>query len=99
MILVTGQMDIDPDKRDEFVDLIRPLMTATREEAGCDHYAFTADVEDPGRFHIHERWEDDATMDAHSKSEHLAAFMGSLGGIVRGASLTRWDGGTPSTLI
>ena len=99
MILVTGTLDIDPDKRDEFLDKIRTLMTATHAEAGCDHYAFTADVDEPGRFHILERWEDEPSMEAHTKSDHLAAFMGSLGGIVRGGSLTRWDGATPSKLM
>jgi quinol monooxygenase YgiN len=98
-ILVTGHLDIDPAKRDEFLGLIRTLMAETHKEAGCEHYAFTADVDDEGHFHILEQWADQETMDAHSASPHLAAFMGALGGVVKGGSLTKWDGATPSKIM
>jgi quinol monooxygenase YgiN len=98
-ILVTGHIKVDPAKRDDFLALVRSLMQETHREAGCEHYAFTADVDDPGHFHILEQWADQPTMDAHGASPHLASFMGSLGGIVTGASLTKWDGATPSKLM
>lgn len=99
VILVTGTIDIDPDQRAAFVEAAQACMTPTRAEDGCEHYAFTADLDDPGRFHVAERWASDDAMNAHMQSPHLAAFMGALGGIVRGASLTRWDGATPSKLM
>lgn len=98
-ILITGHLDVDPAKRDDFIALTLPLMQATREEAGCEHYTFSGDVEEPTRFYIAERWADQATMDAHSASAHLATFMGSLGGIVTGGSLTKWDGATSSKIM
>ena len=51
-ILVTGTMDIDPAQRDAFIVACQELMTGTHQEAGCEHYSFTADLSDPGRFHI-----------------------------------------------
>jgi quinol monooxygenase YgiN len=99
MILVTGTIDIDPDQRDAFVELLKPLMATTRAEAGCDHYSFAGDVEDPGRFYIAERWETEEAMQAHSASEHLATFMGAVGAMARGASLTQWAGATPTTIM
>jgi quinol monooxygenase YgiN len=75
-------------------------MDATHQEAGCEHYSFAADLADPGRFHISERWSSQGEMDAHMASPHLAAFMGKLGGLgVRGASLTKWEGATGSALM
>ena len=98
-ILITGHIDVDGSKRDDFIALAQALMKATHEEEGCEHYSFAADLDEPTRFHISERWADAATQAAHSASPHLAKFMGSLGGIVTGASLTQWDGATPTKLM
>jgi len=39
-------------------------------------------------------------MDAHSASPHLAALLGKMGELgVTAASLTKWDGATPSKLM
>jgi quinol monooxygenase YgiN len=99
-ILVTGTIDLDPDQRDGFIAACRELMDATHQEDGCEHYSFAADLADPGRFHISERWASQGEMEAHSASAHLAGFMGKLGGFgVRGASLTKWEGATGAPLM
>ncbi len=98
-IIVTGTIDVDPAKRDDFIALAKTLMAATHAEEGCEHYSFSADLDAPTRFHISEQWADTATMEAHTASAHLATFMGSLGGVVTGASLTQWDGAAPTKLM
>jgi quinol monooxygenase YgiN len=99
VILVTGHIDVDPAQRDAFIAACQTVQAATREEAGCEHYAFSADLDDPGRFHVSERWADDEAMNGHMASPHMAAFMGALGGLVTGASLTKWTGATGSKLM
>jgi quinol monooxygenase YgiN len=99
-ILVTGTLDIDPAQRDGFIAAAEELMSSTRQEAGCEHYSFAADLGDPGRFHISEQWGSQPEMDAHMTAAHFLAFMGKMGGFgVRGASLTKWEGGTGSPLM
>lgn len=99
-ILVTGTIELDPAHRDDFIAAASELMAATRAEDGCEHYVFSADVSDPGVFHIQERWSSQAAMDTHMQASHMAAFMGKLGGLgVRGASLTKWEGATGSALM
>lgn len=99
-ILVTGHVDLDPAKRDDFVAACIELMAATHQEAGCEAYSFAADLADPGRFHVSERWSSKEEMDAHSASSHLAAFMGKLGAFgVTGASLTKWTGASGAPLM
>jgi len=99
-ILVTGVIDLDPAQRDGFIAACQELMAATHQEDGCEHYCFAADLSDPGRFHISERWASKPEMDAHMGSAHLAAFMGAMGNFgVRGASLTQWTGATGTTLM
>jgi quinol monooxygenase YgiN len=99
-ILVTGNMQLDPANRDAFIAAASELMEATRAEDGCEHYAFSADLTDPGAFHISERWASQAAMDSHMASPHMAAFMGKIGGFgITGASLTKWEGASGSPLM
>jgi len=99
-ILVTGSMDIDPAKRDDFLAAINELMAATRVEDGCEAYSFSADVSDEGRFYISEQWANQAVVDTHNATPHLAKFMGSIGDFgLKGATLTMWHGAEPTKLF
>jgi quinol monooxygenase YgiN len=99
-IIVTGTIDLDPSKRDGFIAAANECMRETRAEEGNEAYAFSADLDDPGRFYVTELWASQGAMDTHMAITHLAAFMGAMGGFgVTGASLTKWDGATPTTLM
>jgi quinol monooxygenase YgiN len=97
--IVTGYIDVDPEQRDAFVAAVGKVVSATRAEAGCEQYVFSADLDDASRFHVTEHWTDDDAMASHMASPHMAAFLGSIGGIVRGASLTKWAGATGEKLM
>jgi quinol monooxygenase YgiN len=99
-ILVTGTIDFDPAKRDEAIAAVTACMGATRAEDGCEHYAFSGDFADPGRVYVAEQWASQEAMDAHRATPHLAALMAAMGSLgVTGASLTKWEGATPSKLM
>ena len=99
-IIVTGTIDFDPAKRDEAIAAVTACMEATRAEDGCEHYAFSGDFTDPGRMYVSEQWASQEAMDAHMGTPHLAALMGAMGSLgVTGASLTKWEGATPSKLM
>lgn len=99
-IIITGVIDFDPSKRDEAIAAVTECMEATRAEDGCEHYAFSGDFTDLGRMYVSEQWASQTAMDAHSASPHLAALMGKMGAMgVTAATLTKWDGATPSKLM
>lgn len=99
-ILVTGTIDFDPAKRDKAIEVVTTCMEATRAEEGCESYAFSGDLNDPGRFYVSEQWASQEAMDTHMQTPHLAALMGAMGEIgVTAATLTKWDGATPSKLM
>ena len=99
-IIVTGIIDLDPAHREAAVEAANVLMAATRAEEGCEHYVFSGDFADPGRIHVLEQWASQEEMDAHMATPHLADFMTAMGGFgVKAASLTKWDGATPSKLM
>jgi quinol monooxygenase YgiN len=65
MVIVEGIMEVDPSRRDEFLQGRRDAIAAARAEQGCVEYAFSADAVEPGRVRIFERWESQADLDAH----------------------------------
>ena len=99
MILVTGYIDVDPAQRDTFLNAVKAVQAKTREEPGNEHYVFSADLEDDGRFHVEEHWADEDAIAGHMASPHMAEFLGAIGGVVRGASLMKYSGATPEKLM
>jgi quinol monooxygenase YgiN len=78
MILIQGHLKTAPENAAKLKAAAAPLIAATREEPGCLAYTFAEDLGEPGLIHILERWADEAALDAHNKTAHLAAFMGAL---------------------
>ena len=65
MLIVEGTIDVEPAERDAFLQGRRDGVLATRSEPGCIDYAFSADLVDPGRVRVFERWESAEALDAH----------------------------------
>ena len=63
MLIIAGHIEADPDDRDEAVAVMRDLVTRARDAPGCLDLAITADLIDPGRVNILERWESQATLE------------------------------------
>lgn len=75
MLIVAGTITVDPDHRDAMFDAVAPMVAATRAEPGCRAYTFSPDVDDPGLVHLYELWDDQAALDAHFASDHMAAWQ------------------------
>jgi quinol monooxygenase YgiN len=65
MIIVLGIVEVDVADRQRFLEEKAPQVAATRAEAGCLDYSFSADADDPGRVRLVERWETMADLEAH----------------------------------
>jgi quinol monooxygenase YgiN len=65
MLIVAGTIDVAPGQRDEFLRGRSEAVLATRSEPGCIEYAFSADLVDPGRVRIFEKWETKDALRAH----------------------------------
>lgn len=92
MLIVAGEIEIDPARRDEAIAAAREMMGVTRGEPGCLTYAFSADLADPARFRIFEEWESQAALDAHFAAPHMAAFQARMAGLgVRGMQIRKYE--------
>lgn len=90
-VIVTGVFDLDPARRERAIAVFTDMMERTRVEEGCEHYAFSADLSDPGRFHLIEQWSSLAANEAHVQTPHFPTFLEHLGDLgITGVTITQW---------
>jgi quinol monooxygenase YgiN len=81
MLIVSGTVSVAPAHHDQMVELIAPLVEATRAEEGNLSYGFYADPAAPGAFRVYEEWESPEVMGTHMASDHMATFLVGMGGL------------------
>lgn len=75
MILLTVTLAANPGKQEAMMALMQRTMLGSQAEPGCVEYRFTADLDDPLRFHLIELWEDQAAFDNHLRGDALRGFI------------------------
>lgn len=78
VIVVQGWVRVNEGDREALREAARALVTETRKERGNLAYAFGEDLNDPGLFHIVERWCDEEAVAHHMLTPHIAAFLPKL---------------------
>lgn len=78
-IVIAGEIDLAPERRDAALLAAQPLIVAAKAEAGCLHYDWTADPATPGRVHVFEQWASEADLAAHFVGEPYRAMREHLG--------------------
>jgi quinol monooxygenase YgiN len=73
-LIVAGTVRVPPACLDELRPHMAAMMAASQAEDGCFDYNYAEDVTAPGLIHVFERWRDQAALDAHFKSEHMASW-------------------------
>lgn len=74
MLLIVGTVRIPVENVARARPAVARLIEATRAEDGCLKYGFAEDVLDPGLIHISEVWRDQAALEAHFASAHIAEW-------------------------
>jgi quinol monooxygenase YgiN len=91
MLIVAGSIITEPGGREPFLIAVQPMMSATLDEPGCHEYAFTPDPNDDNRVLLYELWDDQAALDGHFASAHMAAWQETRKGLaVTGASIKKY---------
>lgn len=80
-IVIAGQIDVAPEKRDAVLRDARALIDAALAEKGCVAYAWTADVLTPGRIRVFEEWESQADLAAHFEGQPYRGMLAHLQGV------------------
>src|SRR6185503_21165393 len=64
VVIVAGHVVVDPEHRDDYLKGCVEVVRQARRTAGCLDFALSADLLDPGRVNIFERWESVAAVEA-----------------------------------
>lgn len=64
MIIVAGHIVVDPQHREAYLADCVSVVEQARRAPGCLDFTITADLVDPGRIDILERWESQAAVEA-----------------------------------
>lgn len=63
MIIVAGWLAVAPEERDTYLESCVEAVRLARAAPGCLEYALGADLLDPGRVTVYERWESDEDLE------------------------------------
>src|SRR5215210_8088349 len=79
MVSVAGHITVDPEQRESYLAGCISVVEQARRADGCLDFAITADLLDPGRVNIFERWESQAAVETFRGSgpsnEQSAAIL------------------------
>jgi len=81
MLIVSGTVSVEAADHEKMVELIAPLVAATTAEAGNLSYGFYSDPAAPGVFRVYEEWDTAEAMGEHMGTDHMATFLGAMGGL------------------
>jgi quinol monooxygenase YgiN len=92
VLIVAGNLTVDPADIDRLQGAAAEMMAATRQEDGCIEYVFSVSMADPGTVQIFEIWESAEALEAHFTQPHMATFQAALADLtVTGSSLHRYE--------
>jgi quinol monooxygenase YgiN len=78
MIIIMGTIRVAAGEIERLTSVMQKQMAASQAEEGCDQYDFSRKVGEPETLLISERWRDQAALDAHFASSHMAEFNAAL---------------------
>ena len=67
-IMIVVEFQVNPEHRNQFIDLIKGHAQRSRAEDGCQQFDVLLPQEDHNRVMLVEAWRDLAALDEHSKA-------------------------------
>jgi quinol monooxygenase YgiN len=79
MIVMAVAFTVKTEHRDAVMTAMKTMAKHTLQENGCHDYSFYAHFDDPQKIFLFEEWKDQACLDAHFETEHMAVFKEAIG--------------------
>ncbi len=73
-LIIAGTVRVPPERFADLKPHMLAMLSASRAEDGCYEYSYGEDVAKPGLIRVFEAWRDQAALDAHVKTTHMAAW-------------------------
>lgn len=87
-IVIAAHIDVEPGGRDECLKTAQPFIDGALSQAGCLHYSWAADLNNPARIEVFEEWTDEDALAQHFKGVHYSGMLAHIGsfGLVNSVS-------------
>lgn len=79
MLVVTGIVEVNEAGVEQAREAAQVMVAETVKELGCLVYEFSQVLGHPNRFRVYEEWQDQAALEAHFATPHMAVFRAALG--------------------
>jgi quinol monooxygenase YgiN len=93
MVIVAGHIMVDAEQRESYLEGHSNVVEKARQADGCLDFAISADLIDPGRINLFERWDSQAALKAFRRraprSRQRAAVLSTSVGEYHVADTTR----------
>lgn len=73
-LIIAGTVRVPPENLEQFKPHMLAMLAASRAEDGCREYSYAEDVAEPGLIRVYEAWRDQAALDAHFQTPHMAEW-------------------------
>lgn len=73
-LVIAGTVRVPAENIERFRPHMERMLAASRAEDGCIEYSYAVDVADPGLIRVFEAWRDEAALQAHFATPHMAEW-------------------------
>lgn len=73
-LVIAGTVRVPTQNLEAFRPHMLAMLEASRAEDGCITYSYAEDVAEPGLIRVFEAWRDQAALDAHFQTAHMATW-------------------------
>ncbi|HPA37188.1 MAG TPA: putative quinol monooxygenase [Phenylobacterium sp.] len=73
-LIIAGTVRVPAENLERFRPHMLAMLAASRAEDGCIEYSYAEDVAEPGLIRVFEAWRDQAALDAHFQTAHMAEW-------------------------
>jgi len=96
MLVILGTIRLPPERLAAARGPMAAMVAASRAEEGCIDYAYAEDVLEPGLIRVSEIWRNQAALDLHFQTPHIAAWRAAWPDLsIHDRRLTAYDAGNP----
>lgn len=78
-IVISAQIDVEPAGRADALKSAQPWIDGALSQAGCIHYDWSADLNNPSRINVFEEWENEASLASHFAGPQYAGMLAHIG--------------------
>ena len=79
MIIIAGDIHLDPERVEEALEAAWPHIEGGRSQPGCLAYDWSFHRHDTGLVHVFERWESHEALAAHLAGPHYKNMLETMG--------------------